>query len=108
MSDDGAGDFLVRLTAKLAGAGVPNMVVGSFASSFHGIPRSSQDVDLVIDPDAASLRRFLAELPADDYYADADAAFDALQRRGQFNAPFNPAPAIATCACAGCRTSAGA
>ena len=85
MSDEGAGDFLVRLTAKLAGAGVPNMVVGSFASSFHGIPRSSQDVDLVIDPDAASLRRFLSELPADDYYADADAAFDALQCRGQFN-----------------------
>jgi len=27
MSDEGAGDFLVRLTAKLAGAGVPNMVV---------------------------------------------------------------------------------
>ena len=85
MSDEGAGDFLGRLTAKLAVAGVANMVVGSFASSFHGIPRSSQDVDLVIDPDAASLRRFLSELPADDYYADADAAFDALQRRGQFN-----------------------
>src|SRR5688572_7695588 len=85
MSDEGAGDFLVRLTAKLAGAGVPNMVVGSFASSFHGIPRSSQDVDLVVDPDVVSLRRFLSALPADDYYADTDAAFDALQHRAQFN-----------------------
>jgi hypothetical protein len=85
VSDDGAGDFLARLTAKLAAAGVPNMIVGSFASSFHGIPRSSQDLDLVIDPDAASLRRFLAELPATEYYADADTALDAFQRRGQFN-----------------------
>ena len=61
------------------------MVVGSFASSFHGVPRSSQDLDLVIDPDAASLQRFLADLPATAYYADADAAVDALKRRGQFN-----------------------
>ena len=33
---------------------VPNMVVGSFASSFHGVPRSSQDLDLVIDPQPES------------------------------------------------------
>ena len=63
MSDAAAGDFLARLVAKLGAAGVPHMVVGSFASSFHGIPRSSQDLDLVIDPDAASLRRLLADLP---------------------------------------------
>lgn len=85
MTDGGAGAFLSRLTAKLAAAGVPSMVVGSFASSFHGVPRSSQDLDLVIDPQAESLRRFLSDLPPEDYYADADAAFDALRRRGQFN-----------------------
>jgi hypothetical protein len=85
MSDEGAGGFLARLTAKLAAAAVPNMVVGSFASSFHGVPRSSQDLDLVIDPQPESLRRFLSDLPPEEYYADADAAFDALRRRGQFN-----------------------
>ena len=85
MTDGGAGAFLSRLTAKLAAAGVPGMVVGSFASSFHGVPRSSQDLDLVIDPQAESLRRFLSDLPTEDYYVDADAAFDALRRRGQFN-----------------------
>ena len=85
MSDEGAGDVLVRLTARLAGAGIPYMVVGSFASSFHGAPRSSQDLDLVIDPEPTSLRRFLADLPAAEYYVDADAALDALGRRSQFN-----------------------
>jgi hypothetical protein len=83
--DEGAGDFLARLVAKLGVAGVPHMVVGSFASSLHGVPRSSQDLDLVIDPEPASLRRLLAELPPADYYADADAALDALARRTQFN-----------------------
>ena len=85
MTDGGAGAFLSRLTAKLAAAGVPSMVVGSFASSFHGVPRSSQDLDLVIDPQAESLRRFLSDLPPEDYYADTDAALDALRHRGQFN-----------------------
>jgi hypothetical protein len=85
MSDEGAGAFLIRLTGKLAAAGIPSMVVGSFASSFHGVPRSSQDLDLVIDPQPESLRRFLADLPPADYYADAAAALDALQRRAQFN-----------------------
>jgi hypothetical protein len=85
MIDQGAGDFLARLITKLSEAGVPHMVVGSFASSFHGIPRSSQDLDVVIDPSAASLRRFLSALPVDDYYADPQAALDALRRRSQFN-----------------------
>jgi hypothetical protein len=85
MSDDSPGDFLSRLTTKLADAEIPHMVVGSFASSFHGIPRSSQDLDLVVDLEPGSLDRFLADLPATDYYADADAAREALQRRGQFN-----------------------
>jgi hypothetical protein len=85
MSTSGAGDFLARLAGKLSAAGIPHMVVGSFASSYHGIPRSSQDLDLVIDPDVVALRRFLAELPVDDYYVDADTALDALRRRGQFN-----------------------
>jgi hypothetical protein len=85
MSDAAAGDFLARLTAKLASARIPHMVVGSFASSFHGIPRSSQDLDLVIDPDERALRRFLESLPVEEYYADADAALDALRRQSQFN-----------------------
>ena len=85
MNEDGAGDFLARLVRKLADAGIPHMVVGSFASSFHGVPRGSQDLDLIIDPQLASLRRFLTDLPPAEYYADADAALDALNRRSQFN-----------------------
>ena len=61
------------------------MVVGSFASSFHGVPRSSRDLDVVIDPDPTSLQRLLADLPAVEYYVDPETALDALKRRSQFN-----------------------
>ena len=81
----GAGDFLARLASKLRDAGIPYMLTGSFASTYHGTPRTTQDLDLVIDPRPASLRALLASLSQDEYYVSEPAAIDALQRRGQFN-----------------------
>jgi hypothetical protein len=80
-----AGDLLRRLVNKLDAAGIPHMVAGSFASTYHGVPRATQDIDIVIDPSLAALDTFLADLPDADYYVDADAAYDALKRRSQFN-----------------------
>ena len=61
------------------------MLTGSFASSFHGNPRATRDIDFVIAPDAAQLRRLISGLPPADYYVDEDAALDALARETQFN-----------------------
>jgi hypothetical protein len=77
--------LLGRVVAILERAGVPFMIAGSFASSTHGAPRSTQDLDIVIDPTAASLESVLSDLPAEEYYVDADVARDALQRRTMFN-----------------------
>jgi hypothetical protein len=78
--------LLDRVAQLLEAAGIPFMVAGSFASTAHGLPRSTQDLDLVIDPpDAAALEAMLASIPADRYYVDADAARDALRRRSMFN-----------------------
>lgn len=61
------------------------MVAGSFASTYHGVPRTTNDIDIVIAPTEETLRRFLHGLPEQDYYVDHDAALDALRRRTQFN-----------------------
>lgn len=79
------GDLLRRLVERLDAAGIHHMVAGSFASTYHGQPRSTQDVDVVIDPTPSTLDAFLGSLPEDDYYADADTARDAFRRRSQFN-----------------------
>jgi hypothetical protein len=34
----------------LDSSGVPFMIAGSFASTAHGMPRTTQDLDVVIDP----------------------------------------------------------
>lgn len=61
------------------------MLTGSFASSYHGAPRATQDVDLVIAPTGEQLRTFVALLPRDQFYVDEGAAREALRLEGLFN-----------------------
>jgi hypothetical protein len=61
------------------------MLAGSFASSHHGAPRTTQDIDLVVDPTFDSLDAFLREIGTEGVYVDADVARDEFKRRGQFN-----------------------
>lgn len=70
--------------AALEAAGVPHMIAGSLASTFHGEPRATQDVDMVIDPEAApALDRFVALLDRERFYVgDHRSAF---ARREMFN-----------------------
>ena len=43
-------DFLSTIVGLLDDAGVPHMLAGSMASTFHGEPRMTRDIDMVIDP----------------------------------------------------------
>lgn len=80
-----AGELLARFIPSLDAAGIPYMITGSFASTFHGTPRTTHDIDIVIEPTMASLDRWLAQLPTSDYYVDVDTAREALRHRAQFN-----------------------
>ncbi len=61
------------------------MVAGSFASSFHGMPRSTHDLDVVVDPTRETLLSMLRLLLATEYDVSRDAALDALAARTQLN-----------------------
>jgi len=61
------------------------MLAGSFASTLHGRPRSTQDVDLVIHPTELSLRDFVARIPPEHGYVDLATALSALRTRDMFN-----------------------
>lgn len=79
-------ELVADAIAHLERAGVPYMVTGSLASAYHGEPRATRDLDVVIDPAPASLERLVASLEASGYLVDRDAAFAALRDRTQFNA----------------------
>jgi hypothetical protein len=80
-----AAEVLRRISAALDRAGIAYMLTGSFASAHYGVPRSTQDIDLVIAANPAQLRTFVHSLPSGEYYADLDAALDALRRESLFN-----------------------
>ncbi len=64
--------------------GIPYMVVGSVASSVHGIPRSTMAVDIVADVQASHVAPLVSALES-EYYADAEMIRDALLHRSCFN-----------------------
>ncbi len=78
-------DFLRRLVERLDAAGIPYMLTGSLGSSFHGEPRSTHDLDVVIDPTPEQLESLLAGLEDDRYYVVPETAREALRERSTFN-----------------------
>ncbi len=82
----GIADILIRVREALDGAQIPFMIAGSFASTTHGFPRTTQDLDIVIDPaNLAAIESFLDGFSEENYYFDRDAARDAFRRRSMFN-----------------------
>jgi hypothetical protein len=78
-------DVVGRVVDALVELGVPYMVAGSFASNLHGVPRMTQDADIVIDVDEPLVLRLVGLLQK-DFYASEDAAREAVRLRRMFNA----------------------
>ena len=92
-------ELLERVVPALHQAGVPFMIAGSFASAAQGLPRATQDLDIVIDPSGKTLNGLLDLLPPESYYVDVDVAREAFGSHGMFNV-IVPGP-LTTDACCG-------
>jgi hypothetical protein len=79
------GELLTRLAGLLDAAKVPYMIVGSLGSMYYSMPRSTNDIDIVINPTPAQLNAFLQSLPDEAYYVSRAAAAAALNKRSMFN-----------------------
>jgi hypothetical protein len=75
---------LLAVADALDALGAPWAIGGSLASSAHGEPRSTNDIDLIASLDESAARR-LTQLLGAQFYADPDAAADASRRRASFN-----------------------
>jgi predicted nucleotidyltransferase len=76
--------FLVQVAEFLDAAGIPYMVAGSHGSSYHGLPRTTYDVDFVVDPSSDQLEAFLVLL-GNQFYVSLEGAREALGKRAMFN-----------------------
>ena len=64
--------------------GVEYHLGGSYASSIHGVPRQTQDVDLVADLAPQHVEPLVAALGS-EFYADSEPARRAVEQRSSFN-----------------------
>jgi hypothetical protein len=78
-------EVLQRITTALDQSSVAYMLTGSFASAYYGMPRSTQDIDVIIEATPEQLRSLVQSLPLDQYYSDLDAALQAHQAESMFN-----------------------
>ena len=76
-------DLLTVIVHALDAAGIPHMIAGSLASTLHGEPRSTRDIDMVVDLTPEQLASFVDSLDRERFYVGD--AFGALERRDQFN-----------------------
>jgi hypothetical protein len=77
-------DVTLRLASVFVELEVEYLVGGSVASSVHGVPRATNDVDLVARLAGRHVDAFVAALRS-DFYVDADMIHDAIRRRASFN-----------------------
>ena len=75
------GDCLRRLNR----AGISYYLTGSMASNYWGIPRTTHDLDFVVQLSSVAVPRMLREF-SDDFYIDEVAVRAAFQPPYQFNA----------------------
>ncbi len=79
------GNVFRRLSGVLLASGTPYMLTGSFASSYYGALRGTQDIDLVVTPSPQQFNQLLQQLQVSDYYADGF-ALTAYREQSMFNA----------------------
>jgi hypothetical protein len=79
------GELLGRVTAALDMHGVPYMLTGSLASSMYGIPRATNDIDIVIAPTREQLLSLVQLFQRVGMTVAVESAVAALRDQGQFN-----------------------
>jgi hypothetical protein len=84
VSPDEAFQVLLEVTRVLEELDVPYVVGGSLASSLHGIPRSTQDADLVAALRADHIQPFIGRVDG-SFYLSPERVEAAVRRRTSFN-----------------------
>lgn len=75
------GEFMLQIMAALEAYGIPYMLTGSLASSMYGVPRATNNIDIVIAPtpsQLSSLIQFCTRLGL--YVPPFEEALESLRR----------------------------
>jgi hypothetical protein len=78
----------VEVTLKVTGVfeklAIPYLISGSLASTLHGMVRTTQDADIVVEMCPVHIRPFVSALE-DEFYIDEEMIAEAIQHNSSFN-----------------------
>ena len=78
-------ELLADCLKRLNQSGLPYMLVGSMASNYWGVPRSTHDIDFVIQFDSKDVQRLIKSFE-DEFFIQAISVESALRPPHQFSA----------------------
>lgn len=78
-------ELLKKVVETLDRLGIDYMVTGSITSSLQGEPRSTHDIDIVVNLPRAKARDLTGAFPAPAYYLDEEAVAEAISGKGMAN-----------------------
>jgi len=79
------GEFLRQVTTALDLNEIPYMLTGSIASSMYGVPRATNDIDIVVAPNRQQLLRLVQMFVRLGLTVESSSAVLALKNRSMFN-----------------------
>lgn len=78
-------ELLKRLVLALDVVGIPYMLTGSVVSSLQGEPRSTHDIDVIVELDRTAADRLAQMFPESQFYWTDIAIREALAHRSMFS-----------------------
>ena len=78
-------EFVADVVGKLEAASIDYMIGGSVASSIYGEPRTTRDIDIVVELTSASLTTLLGALDRSRIYVDEPAAGQSVAAGQMYN-----------------------
>jgi hypothetical protein len=78
-------DLLRYAIGVLDRLAIPYVIVGSYGTLAYGEPRTTQDIDIVLQLNMEKVTTFCEAFPPPDFYISEQAVRDAVRSRFQFN-----------------------
>jgi hypothetical protein len=79
-------ELLIELITRLEASGLPYMLTGSIAANVHGHPRTTHDVNVILEAEPRDLAAIVAAFPQPDYFYQEHVVREALAMGAMFNA----------------------
>ncbi len=78
-------ELLVRTVRVMDRHNIAYMLTGSYASSLQGHPRSTHDIDIVVEVSTTQVHELMAAFPPPKYYLEEMSAIEAIEHKDMFN-----------------------